>query len=84
MGVAAAYAIVLLVSPALHDTRDCFRYDPGHCVACLANPAASQVQPVTALTGPDLPPAERVEVSAEESAGAVLAVEAPGRAPPAR
>ena len=82
LGVVLAYAVVLLVSPALHDARDCFHDTPEHCVACLANPVASPAEEVAALTGPELPLADRVEDSAEESAGAILIVETPGRAPP--
>ena len=83
LGVALAYALVMLVAPALHDARDAFGDSPEHCAACLANPPATSLEPDAALSGPDRTPVERVEPTVEATAGALLPVEAPGRSPPA-
>jgi hypothetical protein len=83
LGLAIAFALVILVTPALHQTSDCFSDSPEHCNACLANPPATSLEPQAALSGPDLATAERVELVPEARAEAVLPAEAPGRSPPA-
>jgi hypothetical protein len=83
LGLTLAYALVILVTPALHDASDCLGGSPGHCAACLANPPATQLEPEPALSGPDLRPVERVEPTVEARAGTLLPVDAPGRSPPA-
>lgn len=83
LGLALAYSLVILVSPALHDARDCFGSSPEHCTACLANPPAMQLAPQLALVAPELPRVERVEPTVEVCAGALLPADAPGRSPPA-
>jgi hypothetical protein len=83
LGLALGYALVILVTPALHDARDCFGNSPEHCAACLANPPATQLEPDLALLAPDLALAERVEPAVELAAGVLLPADAPGRSPPA-
>ncbi|MGE5126833.1 MAG: hypothetical protein ACM3PV_11115 [Betaproteobacteria bacterium] len=83
LGLALAYALVVLVTPALHDGGDCFGDSPEHCAACLANPPAMQLAPQEALLAPDLSRAERIEPVVEACAGALLPADAPGRSPPA-
>jgi len=79
--VALAYALVVLLAPAFHDARDAFGASPEHCAACLANPPATSLEPDAALGGPDRTPVERVEPTAEATAGAVLPADP--RSPPA-
>jgi hypothetical protein len=83
LGLAIAFALVVLVTPALHEAHDCFSDSPAHCAACLANPPATSLEPQAALSGPDRATAERVELVPEARAEAVLPAEAPGRSPPA-
>jgi hypothetical protein len=83
LGIALAYALVILVTPALHDARNGLGDSPEHCAACLANPPATSLEPDAALSGPDRTPAERVEPTVEATADALLPADAPGRAPPA-
>jgi hypothetical protein len=83
LGIALAYALVVVVTPALHDARDRFGDSPEHCAACLANPPATSLEPDADLSGPDRTPAERVEPTVEATAGAVLPADPPGRSPPA-
>jgi hypothetical protein len=83
LGLALAYALVILVTPALHDPGDCLGDSPGHCAACLANPPATQFEAEPDLSGPDRTPAERVEPTVEARVGALLPADAPGRSPPA-
>jgi hypothetical protein len=83
LGLAIAFALVILVTPALHETRDCFSDSPEHCAACLANPPATPLEPQTVLSGPDRATAERVELVPEARAEAVPPAAAPGRSPPA-
>ena len=83
LGVALAYALVILLAPAFHDARDARGSSPEHCAACLANPPATSLEPDAALTGPDRAPVERIEPTVETTAGAVLPADPPGRSPPA-
>jgi hypothetical protein len=83
LGVALAYALVILLAPALHDARDALGRSPEHCAACLANPPATPLEPETALSGPDRTPVEQVEPAVEATAAAVLPADPPGRSPPA-
>jgi len=43
------YAVVLLVTPGLHHDFECHLKSPGHCPACIANPAASGADSTGAL-----------------------------------
>ncbi len=83
LGLVLAYSLVVLVTPALHDARDCFGSSPEHCAACLANPPATQLAPQPALPVPELPCVERLEPVAEASTGTLLPADTLGRAPPA-
>jgi hypothetical protein len=83
LGLTLAYALVILVTPALHDSSDCVGGSPGHCAACLANPPATQIDLQATLSGPDRRPVERVEPTVEARAGALLPADSPGRSPPA-
>jgi len=82
LGVALAYALVILLAPAFHDARDTLGNSPVHCAACLANPPATPLEPAAALSGPDRTPVEHVEPTVEATAGAVLPADPPGRSPP--
>jgi hypothetical protein len=81
LGIALAYSLVILVTPALH-ARDGLSDSPEHCAACLANPPATPLEPDAALSGPDRAPTDRVEPTVEATVGALLPVDAPGRSPP--
>ncbi len=77
----AAFALVLLLSPAQHED---FRPDsvPGHCHACTATPVASLVIDVAQGLRSDLPPSGQVAASSEQAVAATPVRASAGRAPP--
>jgi hypothetical protein len=83
LGLALAFALVILATPAMHPASDCLSDSPEHCAACRANPPATSLEPDLVLGGPDRVEAERVELAPEVCPEALLPAEAPGRAPPA-
>jgi hypothetical protein len=78
-----AYAVVIGVSPALHDDLRCHLKSPTHCFACMANPAASQAEGAQDLATVSLPSAEEIEHLRARCPLPPGLVHITGRAPPA-
>lgn len=79
---AAAYALLLMVNPVLHDDLACHLKSPMHCNACAASPSASRVDGM----GPAMPmlaEAGWIELSGRTAVAAAPAPTLPGRSPPA-
>jgi hypothetical protein len=77
-----AYGLVLAVTPLLHHDFECHQRTPGHCVACIATPAALGGGPAALEVSPTLTDVGGVEPTAAAAAEAPLAAESHGRAPP--
>jgi hypothetical protein len=78
----AAYATMLVVSPALHHDLACHAKSPTHCEACVANPLAPPAEPGFTLEAA-LVIAGDVEGPLAASTFAAPRPTASGRAPPA-
>jgi hypothetical protein len=79
---AAAYALLLMVNPVLHDDLACHLKSPTHCNACTASPSASRVEGMGPIL-PVLADAGLIEPSARAGVRAASAPALPGRSPPA-
>lgn len=77
-----AYGLVLAVTPVLHHDLECHWRTPGHCVACIATPAAVDA----ANAAPDASPAfvdvGGVEHQTPAAPETPLHADSHGRSPP--
>jgi hypothetical protein len=79
---AAAYALLLMVNPVLHDDLAGHLKSPTHCNACMASPSASRVEGMGPIL-PVLADAGLIEPSVSTVVHAASTPTLPGRSPPA-
>jgi hypothetical protein len=79
---AAAYALLLMVNPVLHDDLACHLKSPTHCNACTSSPSASRVERMGPML-PVLADAGLIEPSTPTVVPAASTPTLPGRSPPA-
>lgn len=77
-----AYALVVAVTPFLHHDLACHERTPGHCVACVASPAALGALAVAPSTSPALTDVGAVEPPATAIADFAFTADSHGRSPP--
>jgi hypothetical protein len=79
----ACYLLFLAVSPLLHHDLECHLKTPSHCGACMASPPGLSTGSGASLEAHQLPDAGKVSTVRATVPELALAVDAPGRAPPA-
>jgi hypothetical protein len=77
------YLLFLAVSPLLHHDLECHLKTPSHCGACMASPPGLGAAPGAPLDATHLLDAGRVKVERAVAPEPTIAVDAPGRSPPA-
>ena len=77
------YLLFLAVSPLLHHDFDCHLKTPSHCGACMASPPGLSTAAGACVEANHLPDAGNVSTVRATVPELTLAVDAPGRAPPA-
>lgn len=82
MAVLLAYAILVVVTPLLHHDLECHWRTPGHCVACIATPAAVGAADLTTHASPALTDAGGVEHRTPQTPDSPLPADNHGRSPP--
>jgi hypothetical protein len=77
------YLLFLAVSPLLHHDLECHVKTPSHCGACMASPPGLSAAPGAPLDATHLQDAGSVRAVRATAPEPTLAVDTPGRSPPA-
>jgi hypothetical protein len=79
-----AYSLVVAVTPFFHHDLECHARTPGHCVACIATPAALGAPDQAPALAPALTDIGGVEQHAATSPEASILAGNHGRSPPSQ